>query len=75
MTDDDDARFVALILVELTLTESARPGLTVHLRNLAHAEFLELIQSVYKSFLNAVEGLQAQGAAFLEVLESTRYVE
>ncbi|KAF7322637.1 Vps54 domain-containing protein [Mycena chlorophos] len=63
MNDDD----------ENTAAGDARPGLAAHLRTLPHAEFLELIQSVYRSFLNAVEGLQAQGAAFVEVLESTSF--
>ncbi|KAJ7085793.1 Vps54-like protein-domain-containing protein, partial [Mycena belliarum] len=49
----------------------SRPGLGNHLRNMPPAEFLELIQAIYKSFLNAVEGLHAQGTAFLEVLETT----
>ncbi|KAJ7074201.1 retrograde transporter [Mycena amicta] len=53
--------------------DTARPGLANHLRNLPHAEFLELIQSVYKSYLSAVEGLQAQGAAFIEVLDTTSF--
>ncbi|KAF8211922.1 Vps54-like protein-domain-containing protein [Mycena galopus ATCC 62051] len=48
-----------------------RPGLANHLRNMAHSEFLELIQNIYKSYLNAVQGLHSQGVAFLEVLEST----
>ncbi|KAJ6597190.1 Vps54-like protein-domain-containing protein [Mycena vulgaris] len=47
-----------------------RPGLTNHLRNMPHEEFLQLIQAIYRSFLNAVEGLRAQGTAFLEVLET-----
>ncbi|KAJ7087759.1 Vps54-like protein-domain-containing protein [Mycena epipterygia] len=51
--------------------EESRPGLANHLRNMPHPEFLELIQAIYKSFLNAVEGLRAQGTAFLEVLEKT----
>ncbi|KAJ7444837.1 Vps54-like protein-domain-containing protein [Mycena latifolia] len=51
--------------------DTPRPGLANHLRNMPHTEFLELIQAIYKSFLNAVEGLHAQGTAFLEVLETT----
>ncbi|KAJ7709600.1 Vps54-like protein-domain-containing protein [Mycena rosella] len=51
--------------------DTPRPGLANHLRNMPHAEFLQLIQTIYKSFLNAVEGLHAQGTAFLEVLETT----
>ncbi|KAJ7272052.1 Vps54-like protein-domain-containing protein [Mycena haematopus] len=48
-----------------------RPGLANHMRDMAHSEFLKLIQNIYKSFLNAVEGLHSQGVAFLEVLETT----
>ncbi|KAJ7510150.1 Vps54-like protein-domain-containing protein [Mycena galericulata] len=51
--------------------DTPRPGLANHLRNMPHTEFLELIQATYKSFLNAVEGLHAQGSAFLDVLETT----
>ncbi|KAF7295401.1 Vps54 domain-containing protein [Mycena indigotica] len=53
--------------------DTLRPGLANHLRNMPHAEFSVLIQSVYKSFLNAVEGLQAQCAAFVQVLETTSF--
>ncbi|KAF7303725.1 Vps54 domain-containing protein [Mycena indigotica] len=53
--------------------DTLRPGLANHLQNMPHAEFLVLIQSVYKSFLNAVEGLQAQCAAFVQVLETTSF--
>jgi hypothetical protein len=49
-----------------------RSGLANHMRNMPHSEFLELIQNIYKSFLNAVQGLHSQGVAFLEVLESIR---
>ncbi|KAJ7940357.1 Vps54-like protein-domain-containing protein, partial [Mycena leptocephala] len=51
--------------------DTPRPGLSNHMRNMPHAEFLELIQAIYKSFLNGVEGLHSQGTAFLEVLETT----
>ncbi|KAJ7632829.1 vacuolar protein sorting-associated protein 54 [Roridomyces roridus] len=51
--------------------DTPRPGLGNHLRNLSHPEFLELIKSIYKSYLNAVEGLHSQGVAFIEVLETT----
>ncbi|KAJ7685448.1 Vps54-like protein-domain-containing protein, partial [Mycena polygramma] len=46
------------------------PGIANHMRDMPHPEFLELIQSVYKSFLNGVEGLHSQGVAFLEVIEA-----
>ncbi|KAJ7775171.1 Vps54-like protein-domain-containing protein, partial [Mycena metata] len=49
--------------------DTPKPGLANHLRNMPHAEFLLLIQAIYKSFLNAVNGLHAQGTAYLEVLE------
>ncbi|KAF7363680.1 Vps54 domain-containing protein [Mycena sanguinolenta] len=48
-----------------------RPGLASHMRDMPHSDFLELIQNIYKSFLNAVQGLHSQGVAFLEVLEIT----
>ncbi|KAJ6630546.1 Vps54-like protein-domain-containing protein [Mycena sp. CBHHK59/15] len=48
---------------------SPKAGLANHMRSMPHSEFLELIRAIYKSFLNAVEGLQTQGTAFLEVLE------
>ncbi|KAJ7744977.1 Vps54-like protein-domain-containing protein, partial [Mycena maculata] len=50
--------------------DTPRPGLA-NLRNMPHPEFLTLIQAICKSYLNAVEGLHAQGTAFLEVLETT----
>ncbi|KAJ6463821.1 Vps54-like protein-domain-containing protein, partial [Mycena vitilis] len=46
------------------------PGIANHMRDMPHPAFLELIQSVYKSFLNGVEGLHSQGVAFLEVIEA-----
>ncbi|KAF7311494.1 Vps54 domain-containing protein [Mycena kentingensis (nom. inval.)] len=54
-------------------TDTPRPGLANHLRTLPHAEFLELLQSVYKNFLNAVEGLQLQNTVFIEVLGTTSF--
>ncbi|KAF7338068.1 Vps54 domain-containing protein [Mycena venus] len=51
--------------------DASRPGLANHMRNMPHSEFSELIQNIYKSFLNAVQGLHSQGVAFLEVLETT----
>ncbi|KAJ6502286.1 vacuolar protein sorting-associated protein 54 [Mycena sanguinolenta] len=50
---------------------TSRLGLANHMRDMAHSDFFELIQNIYKSFLNAVQGLQSQGVAFLEVLETT----
>ncbi|KAK7037969.1 Vps54 domain-containing protein [Favolaschia claudopus] len=51
--------------------DTPRPGLANHMRDMPHSEFSQLIQSVYKSFLNAVQGLHTQGVAFLEVLEAS----
>ncbi|KAJ7219528.1 vacuolar protein sorting-associated protein 54 [Mycena pura] len=51
--------------------DALRPGLAKHLQNMLHSDFLQLIQAIYKIFLNAVEGLQAQETAFIELLETT----
>jgi vacuolar protein sorting-associated protein 54 len=48
----------------------ARAGLANHLRSMQHPDFLVLMQELYVSFLNAVEGLQEQGRAIIEILDS-----
>ncbi|KAF8637425.1 hypothetical protein AX17_002920 [Amanita inopinata Kibby_2008] len=48
----------------------ARPGLANHLRDMSHAEFMNLIRGIYKSLFNGIEGLQAQGHVFTDVLET-----
>ncbi|TCD63552.1 hypothetical protein EIP91_005298 [Steccherinum ochraceum] len=42
------------------------------LREMAHPSFMDMARLMYKSFLNCVEGLQAQTAIILEVLEDLR---
>jgi vacuolar protein sorting-associated protein 54 len=39
---------------------------------MAHPEFLNVIQSIYKSLLNGVQGLQAQGHVILSVVENIK---
>lgn len=41
---------------------------------MAHTDFLVVIQDIYRSLLNAVEGLQAQGAIILEVIGAVKCV-
>jgi hypothetical protein len=48
----------------------ARAGLANHLRNMQHPDFLVLMQELYVSFLNAVQGLQEQGRVVIEILDS-----
>ncbi|TFK42347.1 Vps54-like protein-domain-containing protein [Crucibulum laeve] len=49
-----------------------RPGLANHLRNMPHPEFMLLIQDIYRSLLNGIQGLQVQGSIITEVLESIK---
>lgn len=50
-----------------------RAGLANHLRLMSHPDFIVLIQKIYRSLLNGVEGLQAQGAIIIEVLSALGY--
>lgn len=45
---------------------------TKALQSMEHPSFMEVARTMYRSFLNCVEGLQTQSAIILEVLESTR---
>ncbi|PFH54158.1 hypothetical protein AMATHDRAFT_135672 [Amanita thiersii Skay4041] len=45
-------------------------GLTKYLQTLSHADFLTLIRGVYQNLFDGIEGLQAQGHEFLDVLET-----
>ncbi|KAL0946762.1 hypothetical protein HGRIS_012937 [Hohenbuehelia grisea] len=56
--------------VEPGAKSELRPGLGNHLREMSHTEYFHLLQAIFKSLLNGVEGLQAQSAVTLEVLES-----
>ncbi|THU85634.1 Vps54-domain-containing protein [Dendrothele bispora CBS 962.96] len=59
--DEDGAR---------TPNEVDKPGLGAHLRSLSHPEFMKSLRSIYQSYLNAAEGLQAQTTIVGEVVES-----
>lgn len=50
----------------------ASADLATHLRNLAHPEFLNLIQAIYRSFLNGIEGLQTQSGIIIDVLQTVK---
>ncbi|CAK5265084.1 unnamed protein product [Mycena citricolor] len=50
--------------------EASKTGLANHLRTMGHSDFLALLQGIYKSFLNGIEGLSSQIAALLEVVGS-----
>ncbi|KAF5381030.1 hypothetical protein D9615_004150 [Tricholomella constricta] len=52
------------------LKSSSRAGLAAHLRGMRHPEFMLLLQEIYLSLLNCVEGLQAQGRVIVEILEA-----
>lgn len=43
------------------------------LRDMRHTDFVLLLQRVYRSFYNAVAGLQAQGTIIVEILTTLRY--
>ncbi|KAF5373709.1 hypothetical protein D9758_000748 [Tetrapyrgos nigripes] len=58
--DEDGAR---------TPIEADRPGLGAHLRSLSHHDFMTSLRTIYQSYLNAAEGLQAQVAIVGEVVE------
>jgi vacuolar protein sorting-associated protein 54 len=49
---------------------SSRPGLANHLRNMDHTDFLVLMQELYMSLLNGVEGLQEQGRVVIDIMDS-----
>ncbi|KAJ3513870.1 hypothetical protein NLJ89_g2710 [Agrocybe chaxingu] len=46
----------------------AKPGLANHLRNMQHSEFVVLIQKLYRSLFNGLEGLKAQSTVIVDVL-------
>ncbi|KAF9532159.1 Vps54-like protein-domain-containing protein [Crepidotus variabilis] len=46
----------------------AKTAMIAQLRIMRHTDFVLLIQKVYRSLYNAVEGLQAQGAIIVEIL-------
>ncbi|KDR73587.1 hypothetical protein GALMADRAFT_621009 [Galerina marginata CBS 339.88] len=47
-----------------------RVGLANHLRSISQSDFVVLIQKIYRSLLNGVEGLQAQGTIIVDVLSA-----
>ncbi|CAA7271484.1 unnamed protein product [Cyclocybe aegerita] len=46
----------------------AKPGLANHLRSMHHPEFVVLIQQIYRSLFNGLEGLKAQSTVIVDVL-------
>lgn len=51
-------------------SSKSRAGLANHLRSMPHPEFILLLQDIYLSLLNGVEGLQEQGRVILDILAS-----
>lgn len=43
-------------------------------RKMSHVQFLDLLRSIYKSFLRCIEGLQASSSVLIELLDSRLYV-
>lgn len=41
---------------------------------MSHVQFLDLLRSIYKSFLRCIEGLQASSSVLIELLDSRLYV-
>lgn len=46
----------------------SRFTLSMHLKSVRHPEFMLLLQDIYRSLLNLVEGLQEQGRIVEEIL-------
>jgi len=52
-----------------------RAGLANHLRTMSQPDFILLLQKIYRSLLNGIEGLQAQGVIIVDVLSTLGYAE
>ena len=50
-----------------------RMSLVQYLKGMEHQHFMPLLQKVYQRFLALVEGIQAQNALFIDILDSIQY--
>ncbi len=53
---------------------SYRSNGAADLRSMSHSAFLDLARSMYRGYLNCIEGLHRQGAIVIDVVQSIQYV-
>lgn len=53
-------------------SSEGQAGLANHLRSMSQPQFMALLQTIYRSLLNGVEGLQGQGTIILELSEAIK---
>lgn len=71
-SDSSGPRCVSPRLFDLLLSQKySRPGLGNHLRSLTSSDFRDLMRSLYRQFLNGIEGIQLQTTICLEILQSS----